>query len=177
MGHPAAADSTYTPVQLQEVRYSHEAMIEVLVGNPAMTQRELARMFGRSEVWISTVVRSDAFQVALKARREEVYAPILAPMKEKLEAAAHASIERLHDRLTGIIPMKDNDLIQASKVVLDAAGYGARSRGEGDGGPMVVINLPAKAPDEAAWGARYAPRPLDALVIEAGTPTPAQKTE
>ncbi len=170
MGRPAAEDSTYTPPQLQEVRYSHAAMIDVLVGNPAMTQRELARMFGRTEVWISTVVRSDAFQVALKAKRDEVYAPILAPMQEKLEAAAHASIERLHQRLTDVIPMKDNDLIQASKVVFDAAGYGARSRGEGQGGPAVIINLPAKAPDEAAWGARYAPRPVDTLIIEQGTP-------
>jgi len=146
-------------------------MIEVLVANPSMTQRELARMFNRSEPWISCVARSDAFQVALKARRDEVYSPILAPMQEKLEAAAHASIERIHERLTSVIPMKDNDLIQASKVVLDAAGYGARSRGEGDGGPMVVINLPSKAADEATWGARYAPRPVDRLIVDAGTPS------
>lgn len=175
MGRPAAEGSTYVAPQLAEVRYSHAAMIEMIAADPTITQRALARFFGMSEPWISTVIRSDAFQAALAERRQEVFAPILAPIKDKIEVAAHASLERLNERLNSPVAMKDEHILQAVKITTEAAGYGARVRdgGNGSGIGQVIINLPAKAPSEAAWGARYSPGGVsDAVLVQPGTPAP-----
>src|SRR5438309_167693 len=51
--------------RLQRVHYSHEAIIDRMITEPTLTQRQLAVEFQVSENWLSTVVGSDAFQAAL----------------------------------------------------------------------------------------------------------------
>ena len=155
---------------LDEVRYSHEACIDLVILRPGITQREIARYFGYTEAWMSTVFRSDAFKAALAAKKDEVIGPLFAAMEEKLSAASHAALDRLTERLLGPAVLRDSDLIRGTEVLLSATGYGARVR---DGGPttQVVINMPGKATNEAAWAAKYTPGGAS-LVLDANGGTP-----
>jgi hypothetical protein len=156
---------------LLEVRYTHEACIDRVILQPGITQRELAREFGMSEVWMSTVFRSDAFQARLAERKKEVIGPLFATMEEKLAAASHAALDKLTERLIGPVAMKDEVLVRSAEVLLSATGYGARDRKEGSGS-TVIINMPGKAPSEAAWAQRYTPPGVsDAVEIRGGTPS------
>src|SRR2546421_725388 len=53
------------------LRYTHEAMVDMLIAEPWISQNELAARFGFSPSWISTVICSDAFQAKLAERRGE----------------------------------------------------------------------------------------------------------
>lgn len=142
--------------ELAEVRYSHKAMIELILANPGIHQRELATFFGRTESWISIVMRSDAFQAALDARRTEVYDPILAPLRAKFEAAASMALDRVLERLEGGAP--DKFVLETAKLAAGALGYGASGGGAGSSPAVsVVIQVPQKAASEAAWAERYDP--------------------
>ena len=58
-------------VQLKQVRYRHEAIIDYMIANPALDQNEIAAALGITPPWLSTVVNSDAFRVRIAQRRSE----------------------------------------------------------------------------------------------------------
>lgn len=149
----------------------------MLVAKPFMTQRELAAHFGVSENWMSQVVRSDAFRARLAEEKEKHWSPILATNAEKLEALAAASLDKLLEKVQGPAAMPtDKLLVETAKLTTAALGYGARPSGERSGpAAQVIINLPAKAPDEKSWATRHAPSPggiIDVPSEGSGTPAP-----
>ena len=70
--------------RLMRVHYSHEAMIDIIIAEPNITQGELAARFNRSQGWISIVMGSDAFQAALAKRRDDLLDPFLIATLEEL---------------------------------------------------------------------------------------------
>lgn len=152
--------------RLQRVRYSHEAMIDVLIAEPATTQRELAAMFDRTEGWISIVLNSDVFQARLAERRElEVIPHVTASIKTRINAIASESLQRIHERLLDQAkPPKDEFLLATAKLATDALGYGARPAGGSGASPVqVVVNVPQQVPDARTWQERYATPPADVV--------------
>lgn len=144
-------------VGLKKVNYTHDACIDWLIANPGGTQGELARLFGYSEAWVSTILNSDAFQAALQERRREITDPhLIKTVNERLRAVADLSLQRVLQKLelpAGMI--NDEFLLNSAKLATSALGYGAK----GPSGPMqvgVVIQMPGVAPDGASWAARYA---------------------
>jgi hypothetical protein len=111
---------------IAKVRYTHEALIDMIVGNPAVSQGELAAHFGYTEGWISQVIASDAFQARLAARRADVVDPLLLrSVKEKLEGLAHRSLDVLQQKLEA--PMvADATVLKAVELSTKALGYGAQ---------------------------------------------------
>lgn len=120
-------------VQIQSMRYSHDAMVDVIVANPAIKQGELARMFGRSDAWISVIMASDVFQMKLAERRQEIIDPL---MKEEIEArfkmVTRRSLEVLQDKLSAPSNSVDSNLaLQAAKLGMAGMGIGQPSRDAG----------------------------------------------
>lgn len=133
---------------IQKVRYSHAALIDMIVANPTITQRMMAAHFGYTEAWISQIMSSDAFQAALALRKEEIIDPILRmTVEERLKGLTLKSIEVLQEHLTVIRdPEIARDVLSISTKAL---GYGAR-------GPAVQVNnyvavMPPKATSSAEW--------------------------
>lgn len=124
--------------QIEKVKYSHQAMIDVIITNPGCSQRQLAEYFGYTESWVSTILASDAFQVMLSQRREELVDPILLiTVKERMQALAHKSLEKLMQEMEK--PMVDPEL------ALKAAALGAKCIGLGEGrvmGPLQMVVSP-----------------------------------
>lgn len=137
---------------IQKVRYSHDAMIDMIVGNPWISQGELAENFGYTEGWVSQVIASDAFQARLAQRKDALIDPhIRATLEERFKGLVARSLDILMAKLER--PAKDipDELaLKALEVASKAAGYGAK-------GPGVVLQqnfvalVPQKAVSSAAW--------------------------
>lgn len=112
-----------------KVRYTHEAMIDLIISNPAISQNEIAAHFGYSPSWISTVMCSDAFKVRLEERRAEIVDPFIqASIKERFEGLVNRSLEILAEKLnkpSHQIP--DQLVLRTLEIGSRASGYGAQA--------------------------------------------------
>ncbi len=141
------------PQSLQKLRYTHDAMIDQIIHNPAISQNELAGLFGYSAPSISRIVGSDAFQARLHERKKELVDPgILASIEERFQVLAQVSLEVIQKKLE---EGRSVDLaLKAIDVSAKALGYGARQ-------PQVavtnqfVVSLPQQANTQEAWIEKY----------------------
>lgn len=133
-----------------KVSWSHEAMIDAMIANPAIAGWELARMFGYTESWISRVRSSNAFRERLRERAQEMVDPVLlATIEENFDAMVARSQEILLEKLSE--PSQNVD----PQLALQCAALGAKATGRGGFGaktaPTVVIR-------DAGWLERSAER-------------------
>lgn len=142
--------------KLQHVRYSHEALIDVIIAEPMLKRSEIAQRFGRTTAWVTCVTTSDAFQAALAKRREEIVDPFLvATVRERFEGLALQSLDVIGEKLEAT---KNADLaIKSLDISAKALGFGAR--GPGGGGTVhnnFVVQLPPKAGNAQDWANDHA---------------------
>lgn len=114
------------PGRLGKVRYTHAAMVDAIIQDPAISQNQLADIFGYTAGWVSQVIASDAFQAHLAQRKDELIDPTLRlTIEERFKALVQRSLEVLQEKLakpTHMIP---------DQLALQAASLGARSLGLG----------------------------------------------
>lgn len=155
--------------EIARVRYTHDAVIDEILMNPAISQNDLAKHFGFSPAWMSIVVNSDAFKERLAERKGELVDPkLVATINERLDSIAKRSLEKIMDRL-------DNPGAQIKTMELVAiAKLGVGDKNTRPAGPQVqnnlyVVSLPSPAKDAKAWIAnRSDPRgPSDIIENEA----------
>lgn len=139
---------------LAKIRYSHDAMIELIIAEPHISQNALAARFGYSPAWISNIIASDAFQARLAERRDEVINPELrATIEERFRALVRQSLNVLQEKLTQ--PQVDPELaLKAAELGTRALGYGARDR-QSATQVNFVVQLPAKADSPEAWEGQF----------------------
>jgi hypothetical protein len=88
--------------QFKKMNYTHEALIELMVTHPELKQNDLAKAFGYSAAWLSTIICSDAFQARLAQRREDIIDPVLRlTVEERFKAIVNRSFEVLMEKLSG----------------------------------------------------------------------------
>lgn len=117
---------THAPTMgnLAKVRYTHEALIDLIIARPEMSQNQLAAYFGYSPGWISNILASDALQARMAQRREEIVDPELkATIEERFRALAIQSLKVLQHKL--------NQPTVSDNVALRAAELGAKALGIG----------------------------------------------
>jgi hypothetical protein len=87
----------------------------------------VAATFQITQAWLSCIIHSDAFQSKLKERQDLVFHHSILPITDKMQAVAHAALDRLVER----IPHEDEpkNLSGIAADVLDRLGYGAPSKG------------------------------------------------
>ena len=171
-GLAAAKGYDQSYARVEKTRYSHEAMIDLILARPSIKQNELAAHFGYSVPWISRVYGSDAFQAALEARRREVVDPIIAHnLEEKIVGLAHQSLEVLAEKLSST---QNADLaLKSFELSSKALGFGARNTGGQTVQNSFVVQLPGKAADASEWLAnREVPAAPKPVVIEHSAPSP-----
>lgn len=153
---------------IQKVRYSHDAMIDLILANPAISQNQLAAHFGYTPGWVSQVMASDAWKARLEARRAEIVDPTLvAAVEERFEGLVRESqrivMEKLQANPTGDFALK------VLEVSGKALGYGAGAKQQIGEQNNYVVMLPARAKDAGEWAAAHSPR-----VIEGSVSGPAE---
>jgi hypothetical protein len=140
-----------------KMRYSHDAMVDMIIANPHMTQNQLAAAFGYTPAWVSTIMSSDAFKAKLQNRKEEVVDPaLLMTIEEKFKGLTERSLAVLTEKLSQPAQMIPDNL------ALRAAELGAKALGVGGNAPtsqqhlhvdhlsvlagrLVELNKPARA--------------------------------
>lgn len=148
--------------RLQAIRYSHDAMIDLIIANPSVKQNELAAEFGYSVPWISRVYGSDSFQARLAERKAELVDPsIVESINSRLNGLAVQSLEVLSEKLAAT---NSADLaIKTLDITMKSLGFGAR-----DAGVKVqnnfVVQMPGKAATAGEWARAYGP---GGMLIEA----------
>jgi hypothetical protein len=119
-----------------KVRYTHDAMIDMVVANPWVSQDELARNFGYTSTWVSLIFSSDAFKERLEQRKQELVDPtIRATIEERLRSIVVRSLEVLGEKLAKPASQVPDNL------VLRAVELGAKGLGIG-GNAVPVVQLP-----------------------------------
>lgn len=114
--------------QIQKVRYSHDAMIDLIIENPWVHQNELAAHFGYSPAWISVVMATDMFKARLAQRREEVIDPALkASLEERFRAVVTKSLQVLQEKLEAP-SVPDNLVLRAVELGAKALGLGGNAQ-------------------------------------------------
>lgn len=145
-----------------KVRYSHDAMIDVILTEPTIRQNDLAAMFDRSPSWVSQIMNSDAFQARLEERRAEIVDPtITATLKERLSAVADTSLQKLLEKISTPVQLVTDDfMLQTAKFATTALGYGARApagASETQVNVGVVVHVPPKIESAQSWVEMHAP--------------------
>ena len=158
---------------IRRVRYTHDALIDMIIANPAISQGELAKAFGYTQGWLSRVMNSDAFQARLAARKTEIVDPqLVLSIDEKLRALASKSLDIVLDKLAAT--QNPDTALKALEITSKALGYGARQQNLNVQQNFVVA-LPPKAASAEEWAAKYAPggvsRPPSGI-SSSSTPTP-----
>jgi hypothetical protein len=137
---------------IARVTYTHDAMIDLMLANPMLSQGEIARHFGYTQAWVSRVRNSDAFLARLAERKTELVDPgIAATIDEKLRAVADKSLEVVLEKLSLPVSAVSGDFaLKALECTSKALGYGAREKNLNVQQNFVVA-LPGKAESEQAW--------------------------
>ena len=124
---------------LGKIRYTHDAMIDLVIANPWISQNEIAERFGYSVPWVSIVFSSDAFKNRLEERRAEVVDPVIrASLKERFEALVTRSLEVLQAKLS-----KQPDQV-SDALALKTLELGAKALNFGAQAPVVQVQPGAR---------------------------------
>lgn len=129
LGLPSeSANAPPARVQLTKLRYSHEAMLDILIAEPWISQNELAERFGMSASWISTIINSDLFQSRLAERREQIVDPeVRSSIKTQFQGLLGRSMEVLRHKLDRPPDaISDQLALQTAKVAAQSLGMGVR---------------------------------------------------
>lgn len=149
---------------IARVRYSHDAMIDILIANPAISQNEIAKVFGYTQPWVSRIMCSDAFQARLAERKTELVDPtIRMTLEEKFTSLATQSLDIVMDKLCAT---KSVDLaMKAMELSTKALGLGARSANVNVQNSFVVA-LPGKAATAESWAQAHGPQAPQPITID-----------
>lgn len=113
---------------IAKLHYTHDAMIDLIIANPCISQNALAARFGYSPSWVSRVLASDAFQTKLAERSKEIIDPtVKQAVEEQFKGLVLRSLEILQEKLdrpASEIP--DQLALRTLEISSRAAGYGGK---------------------------------------------------
>ena len=138
---------------IARVKYTHDAMIDLMIANPAVSQNQIAAHFGYSVPWVSRVMNSDAFLARLAVRKSDLVDPAIAfSIEEKFKALADKSLDVVLEKLT--VTGSAELGLKALEITAKALGYGARQQNLNVQQNFVVA-LPGKAESAESWAAAH----------------------
>lgn len=137
-------------LQIKEVKWFHDAIIDEMIANPAQSQGELARKFGYTQAWMSIMVNSDAFRHRLRERKEEIVDPrLLAEWEDRVNGVAHRALDRIMEKLDNPASnMKTMELVSIAKLGVETRAERARI---GTQQNLYVINVPPPEKSARDW--------------------------
>ena len=138
---------------VNRVSYTHDAMCDMILANPAISKGELARHFGYTPAWVSRILNSDAFLMRLSVRKADLTDPSLVlSIEEKLKVLVSESLDVLIDKLA---TTKSSDIaLKGVEIGAKALGYGARQQNVTVQQSFVVA-MPTPIKDQGTWAAKH----------------------
>lgn len=148
MSAPLEGTATGRELGPVKVNYTHDAMIDLILAEPGITQQQLAVKMKYTFGWVSRVIGSDAFQARLAYRKADVVDPeIKQNFEDRLKGLANQSLAVIQHKLDAT---QNADLaIKALDLSTRALGFGARVQNVQQNN--FVVALPQKAVSESEW--------------------------
>lgn len=145
---------TASSYDLRKVNYTHDDIISLIMAEPAITQREIAKRYGYTEAWVSQVMGSDAFQSRLAERKSELIDPIIvASLEERLAGTVGLALNVIQEKLEA---GRSAELaVKTLEIATKALGFGARQDKVAVQNTF-VIQVPPKSDSAEAWANTYA---------------------
>lgn len=138
---------------IARVKYSHDAMIDLMIADPGVSQGALAQQFGYTQAWVSRVVNSDAFLARLAERKADIVDPSIAlTLDEKFRALANQSLDIVMDKLA--VTKNPDTALKALELSSKALGYGARQQNLNVQQNFVVA-MPQKMSTPESWAEQH----------------------
>lgn len=146
-GGPPSEPAQYWPSGasrgIQKITYTQDAMINLIIANPAISQNQLALHFGYTPSWISQVIASDAFQNRLAERTAELVDPcVRQTVEEQFKGMVLRSLDILREKLNKQADQIPDQLaLRTLELSSRALGYGARAETVGKTEVNVAVHL------------------------------------
>ena len=134
--------------QTKPFRWWHEAIIDDMLANPFDSAKERGARLGYSPEYIRTIMSSDMFKAAYRARRDEFNERMDTSLTRKLHAVTSLSLDVMKESLEKkrtAIPFAD--IAKANDSLLARLGYG----GDTSGGVNVNVGIahaPSVSPEQ-----------------------------
>ena len=109
-----------------KVSYTHDKMIDYIIGQPRIQNNELAALFGYTPAWVSQIMSSDAFREKLAMRRAEVTDPAIKAALDVWFPSTQESMQYLVDKSLEVLKEKISAPKVPDAVALKALELGAR---------------------------------------------------
>jgi len=118
-----------TKARPPKIRYTHDAMIDLVIADGGVSQNKIAEVFGYTPGWVSTVFTSDGFKMRLAQRKAEIVDPVLQmALKERIEGLAAQSLSILMEKISKPAEeVPDQLALQAFNAATKALGLGGHA--------------------------------------------------
>lgn len=125
---PSGALKPIKDQAIAKIAYSHDAMIDLIIADPTQSQNAIAARFGYTASWVSQIMASDAFQMRMAERREQIIDPTLrATVKENFTALVIRSLDILKEKLNKpASEIPDGLVLRTLDIGGKLAGYGVK---------------------------------------------------
>lgn len=145
--------------KLKRVHYTHDAIIDLIIAEPGISQYEIAAAFGYTPAWISMMVNSDAFLAALAKRKTELIdTTLVANIEERLRTVANRSLDVVITKLHANPSM--DEALTALQIATKALGFGARIDNSATQINNFVVALPERSANSEDWTTKYSPHQI-----------------
>jgi hypothetical protein len=109
-----------------KITYTHDAMVDLILQEPTVTNKELGELFGYSPGWVARVIASDAFVSRIAERKAQLIDPqITQSLNERLRGVAIHAVDIISQKL---------DAEQSAGYAIDALGLATKAMGLGKRG-------------------------------------------
>lgn len=150
---------------ITRVHYTHDAMIDLIIANPAISQNAIAKHFGYTVPWVSRIFNSDAFQARLAERKSDLVDPLLLmSIDDRLSVIAKRSLDIVQEKLETSQSL--DTAFKAAELSLKSLGYGARQANVSVQQNFVVA-MPQKVENAQDWAAKHRAKGAGTTVEEA----------
>jgi len=124
--------------QIKNLTPRHDVILDFLISNPSLKRGEIAREFGVTEAWLSTIIHSDIFQARLADRQDEFFSEAIVPLSAKIEALAYKALDVVEDHLN-LQPSAELGL-RTAELALKNSVFGTRANLSNSGAGLNVEN-------------------------------------
>jgi hypothetical protein len=139
----------------------HIRLLEDLTLNPEQTLEELARKYKYTKSWLCTIINSDIFRAAMRARQEEIKEITHTDVHAHIRAAALRGLVRMTEK----IEVADSlpELTNATKLALEGLGYVGKAKeleSQRPPSPKLVVPITIYQEAKASFGLIATSEPL-----------------
>lgn len=172
--------------QIEKMRLSHHAIIDLMIANPWMTQVEVAQASGYSANWVSILINSDVFKSEVNRRRKEMDSAITNVMASDIQTDITANLRSMAlagiTKTSNLIASSTNldQVANATEFALKSLGYGEAKKSVEPPQQNITVNIDQRSIPQQLINARNVfgrPLPLEPVEVITHDVLPAAEAE